>query len=373
MLIDRALASEFRWARPTGKGFEARVGKFTDSLSHAQKEKWDRIAATAPTSFDLQRNPAIAKAIKRGEAEFALLAEARLYQQRRFNEDANNPRRAEEERLTYERLYPAVLEAFEKKHGRIIEQYWCANFAAGLVRTTGGFRLHFDGNLPEPAEVITNRCKDLAQKAREFLTGQELEYVILDFYNLLTQWLFLVDEMGAVKVPDEVWAKKRESYESRITTIELRVEQRMSRRGQRWYVGGTLIGLVALSVVLGVLAIFVSGHWKFLLEGAIFGAAGAIASVLIRMNRGALQVDASQGRPLVYIAAMVKPLTGVLFGAAVCAMALSKHFAIDVPNGTDARFYFLAVLGFAAGFSERWAPNLLELSSGKDAELQVGA
>lgn len=78
------------------------------------------------------------------------------------------------------------------------------------------------------------------------------------------------------------------------------------------------------------------------------------------MNRGDLEVDSQQGRSLVYLGASVRPLTGALFGGIVAALFLSGLLPISVPDTDPERFCFLGVLSFIAGFSERWAPDLLQ-------------
>lgn len=364
VLVDESFALAFRRTRPTGIGFENRCEEFTDALSHAQKAQWDQIVATTPTPTDLERERTMAIAIERRKAEFSLVAEANCYQVEKFYPDKDDLEYIQEKARGYERLYPLVLDAFENEHGAIVEEYWCEEFAAGVVRTTKGDKLHFEGNLPVLAEAITDRSKDLRQRAGEFLSSKELGYILPGLYSLLTQWLALVDATAPRQATKDVDENDLAPYEKRLDQIERQINQRMAWRGQRWYIGGTLIGLTAVSVVLGALALPASGTWQQLFEGAVFGAAGAIASVLLRMHRGGLRVNASQGPTLVYAAAMVRPLMGALFGAVICAAALSGHFAIDLPKAEAERFFLLVVLGFVAGFSERWAPNLLEVRKG---------
>lgn len=345
-----SFAAEFlRW-RPSGAAFERRCRAFTDVLDHPQKERWDRLVGVAPTPSDRVRLQAMAKAADCREAEFTQLVEARCYQQPGFHD-------VERERLSYRRFYPLILDAFENKHGRITEEYWGSQVPTGLVRTAGGDRIHFEGNFPDLAETIVIRCAGLRQKAEEYLTVKEYEYVISDLYRLLSNLYEEVDLAAAAGRPFDTG--KAEELMARVGAIDADVEGRMARRGQRWYVGGTFLGLSALTVVMTPLIAINLGDWEQLFIGAIFGAAGAIGSVLFRMGRRMLPVDASQGAKLVYVAALVRPLTGALFGAIVSAIALSSLLPIEIPAADPKRFYFLGVLSFIAGFSERWAPDLL--------------
>lgn len=368
VLVDDQFAREFCRMKPGGQGFALRCKEFTDLLSHEQKEGWDRVAAIAPTPEDRIQLSSMATAIDRREAEFSQVAEGRCFQLKKFYDIPEHPDRAEAARRTYGRFYPHVLDAFEHKHGPIVQEYWCEVVPMGLVETKGGDRLHIDGDYPEAAESIVNRCRDIRQSAEEFLSPKEYEYIIADLYSLLTQFLSTLDRVVAkAGGTEEIDETELAHSAQRVSVLEDRVERRLARRGQRLYVVGTLIGLALLSTLLAGLTAVTSGDWQLLFEGAIFGGAGAIASVLFRMNQNTLKVDASQGPILVYMAAMVRPLTGALFGAIICAVALSGFLPIEVPTDDANRFYFLGVLAFIAGFSERWAPSLLEATASQIA------
>jgi hypothetical protein len=360
VLASDDVAGMFRSVRPEAAGFERICKGFTDRISHEDKERWDDLVGTSPTLDDRRRLPAMAQAVDSNEAEFSLLSEARAYQRSKFLDRPAANR-------TYARFYPPLRRAFEAKHGRIVEEYWCENIALGVVRTFGrknGGRLHFDGDYDETISEIINRCKEVHRKGQEYLPSPEYENLVSELYGLLTDLFAIVDRAaGLVSVGSSGLELDQEGFLKKVAEIETSVEKGMARRGQRWYISGTVIGLGALSLLLGFLALLSSGQVQRIFEGAIFGAAGAIASVLYRMNQGELRVDAQQGPLLVYVAAMVRPLTGALFGGIISALLLSGLIPIEIPKDDADRFYFLGVLGFVAGLSERWAPDLLQLTA----------
>lgn len=360
VLVSAGVAEEFARARPDAAGFDRICTAFTDDLTHQNKERWDDLVAGSPTLPDRRQHPVMAGAVESGEAEFSLLGEARTYQQEQFlpNESANR---------TYKRFYPAIRRAFEARHGQVLEEYWCGNVALGVVRTTGGrslSQLHFDGNYNETVGEVINRCKEVYWQALEFLPPAEYEAMVRDLYGLLTDLFATIDRVAVLGTDGKsTYAVDSAPFLKRLEELEADVARAISRRGQRWYIAGTVIGLLGLSIVLALLALLSLGDWKQIFEGAIFGAAGALASVLYRMHRGDLAIDAQQGRLLVYTGALVRPLTGALFGGVISALLLSGLLPIEVPADKPERFYFLAVLSFIAGFSERWAPDLLQLTA----------
>lgn len=305
----------------------------------------------------------MAKALETGRAEFSLLSEARCYLQERFEKNpvAN---------ATYRRFHIPIRKAFEARHGQILEEYWCDQVPVGAVRTSGGSsgaQLHFDGKYDEDVMDVFNRCKEINRKGREFLPRAEYKTLAGNLYGLLTDFLSTVDAAKDTAKRKGKSAKplKTKPYRSRLEGLEAELEEGMRRQGQRWYIFGTAVGVLFLAVIFGVLAALnlELGPWRRIFEGAIFGAAGALGSVLFRMNRGELKVDAQQGLRLVLMSALVKPLTGAVFGGIVTALFLSGLLPVHVPASDPSRFYFLGVLAFVAGLSERWGPDLLLLTA----------
>lgn len=90
------------------------------------------------------------------------------------------------------------------------------------------------------------------------------------------------------------------------------------------------------------------------------GAVGAVVSVMSRISTGRFSLDFEVGRSYLVFLGILRPLLGAIFGLALYFAVISgilDLFAVS-PDGT-ARFYFLLVIAFLAGFSERWAQDML--------------
>ena len=91
-----------------------------------------------------------------------------------------------------------------------------------------------------------------------------------------------------------------------------------------------------------------------MLFGAGAGAWGAFISLVLRVS--VLGIDATAGRPLHYWESVCRVVAGVVAGAlAVCALAAGLIAPDALKLGTP----LLLLLGFAAGFSERFLPGLV--------------
>jgi hypothetical protein len=127
-------------------------------------------------------------------------------------------------------------------------------------------------------------------------------------------------------------------------------------------------GMLAGVAVLVVTSLFIGGVLNVAgIDDAEFfgcmtaGALGAVVSVMARISAGRLNLHYDVGRgDLVFLGA-IRPLLGAIFGLAMYFAVISgilDLFAIESDQGTK-RLYFLLVISFLAGFSERWAKDVL--------------
>ena len=354
VLLDADFAAWFRSSRPNHAGFDRCCERFAAGLAHEQRQAWDEFTATAPTAADRRADPAMARAIDREVASFALVCRARY-----ASLFAGDPAA----RARYRRFYQPVLEAFERQNGYVIADYWCDNITAAMVRTESRRQLHLVVNdFPDEALPISDRGEEVFHSVVEYLDGKERDLLAQDAWSVLTGLYADIDEAAAHGKPPKLSREALAKHQRRLDDTSKQADERIERRAQRWYVFGTFLGVLILSAALGVLAAFASGNWQRLFEGAVFGAAGALASVLFRMNRRTLRLNPRQGATLVAIAALVRPLTGAIFGAITTAVLLSSILPIEVTADEPERFYYLGTFAFIAGFAERWAPSLLQLA-----------
>jgi len=118
----------------------------------------------------------------------------------------------------------------------------------------------------------------------------------------------------------------------------------------------TVAGLI--SAIAGVALAF---GWMSGLAALIAGAIGAVVSVVQRINAGAFELDYDVGRPYAFFLGGLRPLIGGAFALAITFAFTSGMLHLPVGSQDKEANHKLAVLvvGFLAGFSERWAQDTL--------------
>ncbi len=162
-------------------------------------------------------------------------------------------------------------------------------------------------------------------------------------------------------------------YEQEFSSISRTYGQAAKREARIIYLSGMLVGLVLLalfSLVLGLLlwAANLPIDLDTFLTCLAAGAIGAFVSVLQRMSAGKFTVNHEVGREYVQRLAYFRPFIGSIFGLAVF-FALEGGLAnVTPPQDSTQRYAFFAFTAFLAGFSERFAKEMLGSPSGADTE-----
>jgi len=102
----------------------------------------------------------------------------------------------------------------------------------------------------------------------------------------------------------------------------------------------------------------------YLLMVALAGAIGSIVSIMVRIQdfSGIGNVDPA----VLFFTGFFKPIVGAAFALFVFAVLRSGLIPVTIKEGTD-KYFFLA-LSFVAGFSERFAKDIVKTTEG-----QIGA
>lgn len=280
-------------------------------------------------------------------------------------------------------VFDDKLRQFEKDAGEIVEAYWCRKQASAVALTKKRVAMrgrrgrlgphHVDeyrlfrvsdwltADAGEIANVL-HECDVLAIKAANGLEGIH-EAVVM-------QWLQAVEAhlLGFVE-------RHREAEPTRAETAALVARQRCElrriedyyqhageKRARLQYVNGMLVGGVPAVVVLaGLLALVLvpfgapslkTAGMRELYVALAAGAAGAVISVLMRMSKGErFTIDHELGSRGVFRLGAFRPLIGAVSGVAI-------HFLVQTPllpiEKSTLTFQYFAIIGFLAGFSERW-------------------
>jgi hypothetical protein len=263
--------------------------------------------------------------------------------------------------------YDSALAAFQERHGQIVHAYWCSNIESAVVLTerkrfgrSPVFAFHRESdwatkNAPDVASEL-HRCDALAVRAKAVLTGVRqricLELVVSCAANLLS----LVD--SRTHPGDEAKTAALERDHAEISKVEAYYCDAANGQAQLIYFGGIATVTVALG---GIAAVWLSNSWAAPIAALVAGALGAVVSVIQRINSGKFELEYDVGGPYTFFLGGLRPLIGGVFAMAI-TFAFSGgllHIPVDSHESTDHRRLALLVLGFLAGFSERWAQDTL--------------
>lgn len=284
-----------------------------------------------------------------------------------------------------ERRYRDALERFEGEHGRVVNAYWCSDQASGAVLTVKRrraparalrrpprFRFHrlTDWATKNRSEIagLLHQCDALAVKTNEILRGTTQRITMELVMSSAAHILSLADDRTAHERPAET---RRALEQARRELAQTRhyYEEVALREAQIVYFWGMLAGFLAVAgIALAGVATFVSDRTDMWLAYVtiLAGATGAIVSVLMRVTKNTFIVDADLGRPSLRRFGSFRPVIGAVSGLAVYLAFRSGVLTVQ-PEATgqteDAAHYFFALLAFLAGFSERFAKDVLDAAA----------
>ena len=198
--------------------------------------------------------------------------------------------------------------------------------------------------------------------------------------RLLVNWLFVWNRdvmISAAPVegvaPPAFEPQEIRRLERELDLISASYEQAASREAQIVYLGGMLMGVLALCALAVPVGLLLRGtdvpvDLTIFFGCVIAGSLGALISVVTRMSADKFHVRHEVGRAYVQRVAAFRPFIGSIFGVLVYfALAGDVVTGITVPPASDEpkRFAFFLVFAFAAGFSERMVKEVLRSTSGE--------
>jgi hypothetical protein len=121
-----------------------------------------------------------------------------------------------------------------------------------------------------------------------------------------------------------------------------------------------IAALVLLYLVAGSVLQKDGVHASTIIGCLVSGSVGAVVSVIARVNSGSFALDSDVARGYTLFLGSLRPWIGSIFGILIYFAVTSKFVQVfQVPKDETDAFYFMCVLAFAAGFSERWAQDTL--------------
>lgn len=291
-----------------------------------------------------------------------------------------------------ERRYNEQRGGFESTHGEITDGYLCESGPMAIVLTaqppTRLEKLLLFRKERIQIYTDTERLVRAHPEVAHLLHRAEVQYVSVRqalrglSQRLLVNWLFVWTRDVMISAPPAEGAPPVpfEPHEIRQLDRELDLmagsyEQAASREAQIVYLGGMLVGVLALSALAVPVGLLLDGtdvpvNLTIFFGCVIAGALGALISVVTRMSADKFHVRHEVGRGYVQRVAAFRPFIGSVFGVLVyLALAGDVISGITVPpadGDMEKRFAFFLVFAFAAGFSERMVKEVLRSTSGED-------
>jgi hypothetical protein len=324
-------------------------------------------------------------AVKKNSASFSQVAEA-WYFQAKSNKNAI-------ERQIYAEFFPLIYEAFQHEHGSVRDLYWGPDVEAAVVVTKT--ELYGICNARDPTtvvELLNRACEEVNNEAQRLVVGKALRVTQDRIYGLATNLVARLSECAGnqaiAKRNQSIWpgsvfrairthtiAKRMErqveedmaGWHCEIASIEKYYRRAARLRAASNYSIGMLTGFIALlvGVLVGSAAVGLSTAIAWALLG---GGLGGVVSVFTQMSTDSFPIDYEPGMWRVRFFGAIRPLlaAGLAFSAYV--VIASGLIPLTIPADPEKQRYFYATVGLLAGFSERWAKDMLEATGG---QLQV--
>ena len=276
---------------------------------------------------------------------------------------------------------------FERDEGEIIDAYWCRKDASAVAltrkritrgrlgpigeRASNEYRLFrvSDWVTADSGEIanLLHECDVLAIKAANGLEGIQQAVAMQWLQSTESHLLGFIERHRGEEPPKGETQRFVAHQRVELSRIEDYYQNAGEKRARVYYVNGMLLGGVTALAIVGVLLYLVltlfgapsldSDSMRHFYVAFAAGGVGAVVSVLMRMSRGEnFQIDHELGSRGVFRLGAFRPLVGAVSGVAVYFLVNTRLLSID-PDARTLSYY--AILGFLAGFSERWTQVIL--------------
>ena len=312
----------------------------------------------------------------------------------------------------YEEIFHELLETFSEQRGGLITAYFCENIrvaaaltdiwsaadrADGPVRTlqevreeraeqkkrnapqrfvawVGGLfsekasntAIHIEPTFGDPdsprAKQILFRSLKVHYQALEYLKPKPRKICMRMTFNVITMLLGTLDNRIGRGEPasafDQSHADQR-TLEHELESTEAYYLTAVRRQARIHYMLGMLIGLPLAGLVAYIIYSFHDLPTNMSIAFAA-GAAGALVSVMERLTSGKLEMNHEAGRTINVTLGLMRPFIGALFALALYFFISGDLVSVfQLPDDAQSQRYFFAGIGFLAGFSERFAQDMV--------------
>jgi hypothetical protein len=290
-----------------------------------------------------------------------------------------------------EHFYPLLRSSFEKKH-KGVQLVIQEDVGAGLALHTGADNdpkgdvldtfiirktFRFDWSAPR---VLMEQSNALAGETVRWITNPAERRALLGLiFGILSQidaTLARENRQCPVGQHEGVKPTARIDTDLKIIGNQLEAAQRLferdtQRAAQFRYAAGMAYGVVIMTLLCAAIG------GVFLATGAratggvalAAGAVGACVSVLQRMTKGTLELNAQAGHKMIYLFGALRPFVGGIFGVIIYFVIRAELVSVFVlPQEAQKALAYVAVFAFVAGFNERFFQDMLASASSARTE-----
>lgn len=227
---------------------------------------------------------------------------------------------------------------------------------------------------PEERGPAVGRRPDRPWRDGAAKAWQDLTEIGEMLYSVLTRVNRAAQALESEEASSQEQEDARKAVRAEWASVRATVEGMIQRQARFEYFIG--VGLGALAII----PLLVGGGWLAATFGGrhfsdpvaftaalLGGAAGAVISVTQRMTAGTLMIDFAAPKRQKILLGTLRPLVGAVLAGVVCFAIMGGLLAVEAKSGTQPSIAlaFYTVAGFAAGFSERLATDVLEGASAK--------
>jgi hypothetical protein len=307
----------------------------------------------------------------------------------------------EEYRKPKRPAYADARDQYERNNGTIRDSFYACNIMAAALlverkrgrRTERYIKMYYPTDkvaLVQPEfEQALWRARALDGQARLLLDERGRKIIVERLYSVIIYLLGVLDSVDKMPKQQPVSEPLNGPAEARRTTsesddasnerrrriakslemanreldnLDMFVRQSAKVEAMKYYLLGMPVGVLVL-ILLAVAA----GYWldmrgfatDELILTLVAGGIGAVVSVLLRITKGQrIEVDTQAGRRLTALGGSFRPLVGAILGLAL--YVLLQADLLPLTQGSEGQeLAFYAGIAFLAGFSERWAQDML--------------
>ena len=281
---------------------------------------------------------------------------------------------------------PALIDAYERQHGRIRASYFARHAFAAAALTEGDemdIVWGTDESLRDPRSVdLLLRCQQLSYTGWHRLSENDRRHCQNLLFAVVVEIVRRMDRKAECSLAEEGEGAESDQGEevelpdegghgrlsNELDAAEDFMLRSAGRRAQIRYVKGMLAGMVPTLMLVGAvtgLMLLLGVSDTFTSEVALVavaGALGALVSVLLRMTVGKFSMnlptlDSDMRNTDLQLIGMLRPIVGAVCGLAAYTFIRAALVPVESPGDGPAVFLYMST-GFLAGFSERFFQDM---------------